>query len=170
MMLKEIFGKIYDLYRIQSFCAMYGMLWWGYTVCMLVCYLMNLFLSDVVFQGYSMTLLTSDVAIQVCYLRHFHYQVREVRQQLKEIMDQQKMELVSCGNEWDIIRKCICSAYFHQAARLKVILLGPSYQVQEGVWKGMFCCKHFNKFMINLLRETFSRSESYIFLVFLPGI
>lgn len=122
------------------------------------------------FQGYSMTLLTSDVAIQVCYLRHFHYQVREVRQQLKEIMDQQKMELVSCGNEWDIIRKCICSAYFHQAARLKVILLGPSYQVQEGVWKGMFCCKHFNKFMINLLRETFSRSESYIFLVFLPGI
>ena len=35
-------------------------------------------------------------------------------------MDQQKMELVSCGNEWDIVRKCICSAYFHQAARLKV--------------------------------------------------
>ncbi|XP_071092501.1 pre-mRNA-splicing factor ATP-dependent RNA helicase PRP16-like [Haliotis cracherodii] len=45
--------------------------------------------------------------------------VREVRQQLKEIMDQQKMEMISCGNEWDIIRKCICSAYFHQAARLK---------------------------------------------------
>lgn len=34
----------------------------------------------------------------------------------------------------------------------------------------MFCCKHFNKSMINLLRETFSRSESYIFLVVLPGI
>ncbi|XP_041375783.1 pre-mRNA-splicing factor ATP-dependent RNA helicase PRP16-like [Gigantopelta aegis] len=45
--------------------------------------------------------------------------VREVRQQLKEIMDQQKMPMVSCGNEWDIIRKCICSAYFHQAARIK---------------------------------------------------
>ncbi|XP_052231826.1 pre-mRNA-splicing factor ATP-dependent RNA helicase PRP16-like isoform X2 [Dreissena polymorpha] len=45
--------------------------------------------------------------------------VREVRQQLKEIMDSQKMELVSCGNEWDIVRKCICSAYFQQAARLK---------------------------------------------------
>ena len=29
------------------------------------------------------------------------------------------MELVSCGNEWDIVRKCICSAYFHQAARIK---------------------------------------------------
>ena len=47
--------------------------------------------------------------------------VREVRQQLKEIMDSQKMELISCGMEWDIVRKCICSSYFHQAARLKVI-------------------------------------------------
>ncbi|XP_013393104.1 pre-mRNA-splicing factor ATP-dependent RNA helicase PRP16 [Lingula anatina] len=45
--------------------------------------------------------------------------VREVRQQLKEIMDQQKMDFVSCGQEWDIIRKCICSSYFHQAARMK---------------------------------------------------
>ena len=41
-------------------------------------------------------------------------------------MDQQKMELVSCGNEWDIVRKCICSAYFHQAARLKVGTRGLS--------------------------------------------
>ena len=46
--------------------------------------------------------------------------VREVRQQLKDIMDQQKLPIVSCGTEWDIVRKCICSAYFHQAARLKV--------------------------------------------------
>ena len=46
--------------------------------------------------------------------------VREVRQQLKDIMDQQKLPLVSSGTEWDIVRKCICSAYFHQAARLKV--------------------------------------------------
>jgi len=45
--------------------------------------------------------------------------VREVRQQLREIMDQQKLRLVSCGTDWDIVRKCICSAYFHQAARLK---------------------------------------------------
>ncbi|XP_076357902.1 ATP-dependent RNA helicase l(1)G0007 isoform X2 [Tachypleus tridentatus] len=47
--------------------------------------------------------------------------VREVRQQLKEIMVQQKMDIASCGSEWDFIRKCICSAYFHQAARLKGI-------------------------------------------------
>ena len=48
------------------------------------------------------------------------WQVREVRQQLKEILDQRKMDLISCGSEWDNIRKCICSSYFHQAARLKV--------------------------------------------------
>lgn len=30
------------------------------------------------------------------------------------------MPLISCGNDWDVVRKCICSAYFHQAARLKV--------------------------------------------------
>ena len=47
-------------------------------------------------------------------------QVREVRSQLKEIMIQQHLPLKSCGNDWDIIRKCICSSYFHQAARLKV--------------------------------------------------
>lgn len=46
--------------------------------------------------------------------------VREVRQQLKDIMDQQKLAVVSCGTEWDVVRKCICSAFFHQAARLKV--------------------------------------------------
>jgi len=47
--------------------------------------------------------------------------VREVRSQLKDIMDSQKMHIVSSGTDWDIIRKCICSAYFHQAARLKGI-------------------------------------------------
>ncbi|KAF4522429.1 hypothetical protein B566_EDAN012329 [Ephemera danica] len=47
--------------------------------------------------------------------------VREVRQQLKDIMEQQKLQVVSCGTDWDVIRKCICSAYFHQAARLKGI-------------------------------------------------
>lgn len=47
--------------------------------------------------------------------------VREVRQQLKDILVQQKLEVVSCGTDWDIVRKCICSAYFYQAARLKGI-------------------------------------------------
>lgn len=47
--------------------------------------------------------------------------VREVRQQLKDIMQQQRLEIVSCGTDWDRVRKCICSAYFQQAARLKGI-------------------------------------------------
>lgn len=47
--------------------------------------------------------------------------VREVRQQLKDIVLQQKLPVISCGTDWDIIRKCICSAYFYQAARLKGI-------------------------------------------------
>ena len=46
--------------------------------------------------------------------------VREIRQQLKDIMVSQELKIVSCGNEWDIVRKCICSAYFHHAGRLKV--------------------------------------------------
>ena len=65
--------------------------------------------------------------------------VREVRQQLKEIMDSQKMELISCGMEWDIVRKCICSSYFHQAARLKVI---------SGC---NFCCVSNRKGLLHLL-------------------
>lgn len=45
--------------------------------------------------------------------------VREVREQLRDIFVQQKMKLISCGMDWDIVRKCICSSFFHQAARLK---------------------------------------------------
>merc|ERR1712088_592359 len=49
------------------------------------------------------------------------FQVREVRAQLKEIMESQKMVLVSVGTDWDVVRKCICAAFFHQAARLRGI-------------------------------------------------
>ena len=31
------------------------------------------------------------------------------------------MELVSSGTDWDVVRKCICAAFFHQAAKLKGI-------------------------------------------------
>ncbi|KAI9197306.1 pre-mRNA-splicing factor ATP-dependent RNA helicase PRP16-like protein [Polychytrium aggregatum] len=46
---------------------------------------------------------------------------REVRTQLADIMKSEKMANLSCGMEWDVIRKCICSAYFHQSAKLKGI-------------------------------------------------
>lgn len=38
--------------------------------------------------------------------------VREVRQQLKDIMDQLKLPIESSGQDWDVIRKCICSGNF----------------------------------------------------------
>lgn len=56
-------------------------------------------------------------------IRHFLHpkalrRAKEIREQLHDIMvGQQKMELVSCGTDWDVIRKCICSGYYHQAAR-----------------------------------------------------
>ncbi|WFD33073.1 RNA helicase [Malassezia sp. CBS 17886] len=46
---------------------------------------------------------------------------REVRAQLTDIMQSQKLALSSCGTDWDVIRKCITSGYFHQAARVKGI-------------------------------------------------
>ncbi|WOL06217.1 pre-mRNA-splicing factor ATP-dependent RNA helicase DEAH7 [Canna indica] len=44
---------------------------------------------------------------------------REVRSQLLDILKTLKIPLTSCGLDWDVVRKAICSAYFHNAARLK---------------------------------------------------
>lgn len=46
---------------------------------------------------------------------------KEVRDQLVDIMRMQKMDMISCGTDWDVIRKCICSGYYHQAAKVKGI-------------------------------------------------
>lgn len=46
---------------------------------------------------------------------------KEIRDQLLDIMKMQKMRMISCGTDWDIIRKCICSGYYHQAAKVKGI-------------------------------------------------
>jgi hypothetical protein len=35
-------------------------------------------------------------------------------------MQQQKLPITSCGGDWDVVRKAICSAYFQNAARFKV--------------------------------------------------
>ena len=45
---------------------------------------------------------------------------REVRAQLLDIMKSQKIDVISCGTQWDVCRTAICSAYFHNAAKLKV--------------------------------------------------
>ncbi|CAN1175866.1 Pre-mRNA-splicing factor ATP-dependent RNA helicase DEAH7 [Linum perenne] len=44
---------------------------------------------------------------------------REVRSQLLDILKALRIPLTSCGHDWDVIQKAICSAYFHNAARLK---------------------------------------------------
>ncbi|KAJ2861592.1 Pre-mRNA-splicing factor ATP-dependent RNA helicase PRP16 [Coemansia erecta] len=58
--------------------------------------------------------------------RHFVHpksmrKAREVRDQLVDILtgSMKLGALQSAGANWDIIRQCICSAYFHQAARTK---------------------------------------------------
>lgn len=53
-----------------------------------------------------------------CLSTHTHSQVRA---QLLDIMKQQKLPLASCGSDWDVVRKAICSAYFSNAAKFKGI-------------------------------------------------
>lgn len=36
-------------------------------------------------------------------------------------MKHQKLDIIPCGTDWDVIRRTICGAYFHQAARVKGI-------------------------------------------------
>ena len=57
--------------------------------------------------------------------------VREIRQQLKDIMASLGFKIISCCNDWDIVRKFICSAYFHHAARLKGI--GEYFNLRTGM-------------------------------------
>jgi len=57
---------------------------------------------------------------------HFVHQkslkkVREVRGQLEEIMNQQRIQITTCGTDWDVVRKAICSGYFHNAGKLRGI-------------------------------------------------
>ncbi|KAF1351234.1 P-loop containing nucleoside triphosphate hydrolase protein [Delphinella strobiligena] len=44
---------------------------------------------------------------------------REIREQIKDIMGKEDMELVSCGYDTEIVRRCICAGYYHQAAKRK---------------------------------------------------
>jgi hypothetical protein len=69
-------------------------------------------------------------------MKHFLHpklmrKAREVRGQLEDIMKQQKMEILSVGTDWDIVRKCITAGYFHQAARVKGI--GEYMNIRTGV-------------------------------------
>ncbi|KAI0726050.1 P-loop containing nucleoside triphosphate hydrolase protein [Fomitopsis betulina] len=69
-------------------------------------------------------------------IRHFLHpkllrKGREVRAQLEDIMKFQKMEIISAGTDFDLIRKAITAGYFHQAARVKGI--GEYVNIRTGL-------------------------------------
>ena len=57
--------------------------------------------------------------------------VREVRSQLIDIMQSRNIAQVSSGMDWDIVRRAICSSYFHNAARMKGI--GEYVNLRTGI-------------------------------------
>ena len=57
--------------------------------------------------------------------------VREVRAQLADIMKSLKISEVSCGGNWDIVRKVIASGYFHNSAKMKSI--GEYVNLRTGI-------------------------------------
>ncbi|GAB7364152.1 hypothetical protein MBLNU230_g4703t1 [Neophaeotheca triangularis] len=42
---------------------------------------------------------------------------QEIRNQVADIMNFLKLPIVSCGYDLDVVRECICSGYYHQAAK-----------------------------------------------------
>ncbi|KAF4552613.1 Pre-mRNA-splicing factor ATP-dependent RNA helicase prp16-like protein [Elsinoe fawcettii] len=57
-------------------------------------------------------------------VRHFLHpkalhRADEIRNQIKDIMASLKMDLVTAGYDTEIIRQCVCSGYYHQAAKRK---------------------------------------------------
>ncbi|KAL9110285.1 MAG: hypothetical protein Q9227_005192 [Pyrenula ochraceoflavens] len=68
--------------------------------------------------------------------RHFLHpkslrRAAEIRQQLSDILASSKLELCSAGTDWDPIRRCICSGYFPQAARVRSV--GEYANLRTGV-------------------------------------
>lgn len=69
-------------------------------------------------------------------MRHFLHpkllrKAREVRAQLEDIMKFQKMDIISAGTDFDVLRKAITAGYFHQAARVKGI--GEFVNIRTGL-------------------------------------
>lgn len=98
-------------------------------------------------------------------------------------MVQQRMSLASCGTDWDIVRKCICAAYFHQAAKLKVSPEEPSGNVapswpETSVRAQFFplsLCSSTDlgfppKSVSILLRDKVAAQTSSVFLMGLPAV
>ena len=99
-------------------------------------------------------------------MKHFLHpkllrKAREVRVQLEDIMKMQKMELVSAGTDFDIMRKAICAGYFHQAARVKGI--GEFVNVRTGWVRRFFIvdsAPHLILLLLGCLRTSTPRVHS----------
>jgi HrpA-like RNA helicase len=65
----------------------------------------------------------SGQSAQWCQQHFIHIKalrkVREIRAQLLDIMQQQKVAVNSCGSDWDPVRRAICGSYVHNGAKLK---------------------------------------------------
>ena len=57
--------------------------------------------------------------------------VNDVRKQIVQIMLSNQIELISCNNNWEYVRKCIIAGYFLNAARLKGI--GEYVNLRTGI-------------------------------------
>lgn len=57
--------------------------------------------------------------------------VREVRSQLADICRTLRIQIKSSGTDWDVVRKVICSGYFHHAAKMKGI--GEYVNLRTGI-------------------------------------
>ena len=57
--------------------------------------------------------------------------VREVRSQLLDICKMLRIQVESSGTDWDVVRKCICSGYFHNASKMKGI--GEYVNLRTGI-------------------------------------
>jgi len=60
-----------------------------------------------------------------CAEHFLHYKalrkVQEIRTQIADILHKSHIDLVSCGSNWDVVRKAICAGYFHHTSKLKGI-------------------------------------------------
>lgn len=56
---------------------------------------------------------------------------RDIRDQLLKVLENQHITVSSSGVDWDIIRKCICSGYIHQAAKMSG--LGKYVHLKNGM-------------------------------------
>eukprot|EP00818_Percolomonas_sp_WS_P008757 CAMPEP_0117445936 /NCGR_PEP_ID=MMETSP0759-20121206/6065_1 /TAXON_ID=63605 /ORGANISM="Percolomonas cosmopolitus, Strain WS" /LENGTH=1134 /DNA_ID=CAMNT_0005238153 /DNA_START=100 /DNA_END=3500 /DNA_ORIENTATION=- len=66
-----------------------------------------------------------DYSSQWCREHFVNYRsmrrVREIRAQIIDLMKKHNIRLISSGTDWDLVRKAVCSAYFHHVCKLKGI-------------------------------------------------